>query len=371
MRAVRTMLGFGVLGAVLSAGCLAQQSHGLMTGMNAVNPLRASVADQNALIEQLKAAHVRVVRCGISDDAKGIDFAKRLNAAGIRIELIVTPQFAKDAPSVPYQPKAFPNMWGGHPLSYADPELSRTSFQSLLSQLDANRIELAALELGNEINWTAFNPEFPLPGKGRIFDYKDLSSDPEAKQVAKGYLQYLRVLAVLKEVRDRSTVNGRTPILSAGLSDPGPARVVPGGKEDAVTINATIQYLREHGLDKYVDGYGIHQYPWQTTPQARKTAILNNGLAACGTGAPGQPKPCWITEWGLDNASTSCPLNDKPRAAIAQETMGTFRDMAKSGRVAATIYFSWNSDPWAKQVSASSVYRCGAETETAKIALQP
>ena len=62
---------------------------------------------------------------------------------------------------------------------------------------------------------------------------------------------------------------------------------------------------------------------------------------------------------------------DKPRAAIAQETMGTFRDMAKSGRVAATIYFSWDSDPWAKQVSASSVYRCGAETETAKIALQP
>ena len=52
---------------MLSAGCLAQQSHGLMTGMNAVNPLRASVANQNALIEcRLKAAHVRVVSIAAS-----------------------------------------------------------------------------------------------------------------------------------------------------------------------------------------------------------------------------------------------------------------------------------------------------------------
>ena len=100
------------------------------------------------------------------------------------------------------------------------------------------------------------------------------------------------------------------------------------------------------------------------------TAILNNGLAACGTGAPGQPKPCWITEWGLDNASTSCPLNDKVRAAIAQETMGAIRGLARaegSRRRSA----SWTNPAWAKQVSASSVYRCGAETETAKVALQP
>ena len=49
-------------------------------GVNVVNPLRASVADQNALLDQLKAAKVHVIRCGISNDDEGIDFAKRAAA---------------------------------------------------------------------------------------------------------------------------------------------------------------------------------------------------------------------------------------------------------------------------------------------------
>ena len=36
--------------------------------MNVVNPMRASVADQNAVFNQLEAAHVHVIRCGISND---------------------------------------------------------------------------------------------------------------------------------------------------------------------------------------------------------------------------------------------------------------------------------------------------------------
>jgi hypothetical protein len=32
--------------------------------------MRASVADQNALLRELKAAQVRVIRCGISHDDK-------------------------------------------------------------------------------------------------------------------------------------------------------------------------------------------------------------------------------------------------------------------------------------------------------------
>ena len=68
-----------VLVVALLIGCFGARASQPPTivGVNAVNPLRASVADQNALIAQLKGAHVRVIRCGISNDAKGIDFAKR------------------------------------------------------------------------------------------------------------------------------------------------------------------------------------------------------------------------------------------------------------------------------------------------------
>jgi hypothetical protein len=35
----------------------------MVVGVNVVNPMRASVADQNTLLSQLKAAQVRVIRC--------------------------------------------------------------------------------------------------------------------------------------------------------------------------------------------------------------------------------------------------------------------------------------------------------------------
>jgi hypothetical protein len=54
----------------------------MVVGVNVVNPMRASVADQNALLAQLKAAHVTVIRCGISNDVRhfgGGSFSGRIS----------------------------------------------------------------------------------------------------------------------------------------------------------------------------------------------------------------------------------------------------------------------------------------------------
>ena len=122
-----------------------------------------------------------------------------------------------------------------------------------------------------------------------------------------------------------------------------------------------------HGLDKAVDAYGVHEYPWQNTAQARKASLENNVVARCSAAG----KPCWITEWGYNNASEACPLNDGARAALVNETMNELRHPAKLGRVIGEIYFSWNSDPWATKPSASSVFRCGGLTKSGRIAVTP
>ncbi len=263
-----------LLYAIAGGFLLAPASSGqLEVGVNVVNPMRASVANQNALIDQLKAAHVRLIRAPLSPDDKAIDFVKRVYAQGIRIEFQLSPQFPPNAPTRPYQPKEFPNMWGGHPLSFADPQLSKIYFQSVMDKLEANGIVLAGLELGNEINWTAFNPEFPLPGKGMNFGLDDLYYDPEAKQIAKGYLQYLKILAQLKDVRDHSKLNHHTPIILAGLADDGAEGLRRKSKTDSVSINATVQFLRANGLDKLVDAYGIHTYPVGEHPRTPQNAF--------------------------------------------------------------------------------------------------
>jgi hypothetical protein len=354
--------------ALVSTAAPAENS---VIGVNVVNPLRANLADQDAIIAQLKAAHVRVIRSPLTPDDKAIDFVKRVYAQGIKIEFQLSPQFPPTVPSRPYQPREFPNMWGGHPLSLASPELSKVYFQSVMDQLDANNIVLAGLELGNEINWTAFNPEFPLPGKGMNFGINDLYHDPEAKQVAKGYLQYLKILAELKDVRDRSKLNQHTPIILAGLADDGAEGARPKSKTDSVSINATIQFLRANGLDKLVDAYGIHTYPWESTPARREMHLEKYAVTECRAANSALGKPCWITEWGIPNKDTSCPLNDTARAALVKEIMGDFRALEKQGRLVGLIYFAWNTDPWAKQVDPLSIYRCGTVTESGKLALSP
>jgi hypothetical protein len=350
----------------------------MVVGVNVVNPLRASLSDQNTLLGQLKAAQVHVIRCGISNDDKGIDFAKRASAAGIRIQLIASPEYASGAPSRPYDPAKYPSMWGGHPLSYADPALSKTVFQHLFDSLDTNGITLAGVELGNEINWAAFNPEFPLPGEGKILSLDDLAHDPEGKQIAKGFLRYIEILTVLKEVRDHSRLNKSTPIISAGMvgAEDG-AKLYNNKKEDMVSLSATIAFLRGHGIDALVDAYGVHSYPSSTQPgsavaKAQRLGRLNSvDLAECRAKGAKDGKPCWITEWGFPNADLSCPAKEANRTLLIEELRGDFAVAAAQHRVAGIDYFSWNSDPWSKTTDADSVYRCGSLTESGKQAIAP
>lgn len=349
----------------------------LVVGVNLDNPLRASLAQQNATFAQLKAAGVQVIRNDIKGDLdKGIDFLRRAAAQGIRVQLIVAPEYPPDAPTRPYMPDRFPRMWGGHPLSSADPELSRAAYQKLFAALDAAGITLAGLELSNEINWAAFNRDIPLPGMGKILSREDLRDTPQGQQIAKGFLQYLKVLAALKEERDRSRLNRATPIISAGL-----VAAPEGGKPfnpelDAVSLPATIGFLREHGLDALVDAYGIHTYPSNAQPgdpaaRARRSARLREvDLSQCGTAGSGR-KPCWITEWGFRNRDRTCPGNDAPRAQLVREARTEFAKAAAEGRLVGITYFAWDSEPWAKEPSSLSIYRCGGLTESGRLAISP
>jgi hypothetical protein len=269
-------------------------------------------------------------------------------------------------------------MWGGHPLSYADPALSKAYFQTFIDKLEANGIVLSGIELGNEINWAAFNPEFPLPGEGKILSLGDLYHDPEGMQVAKGFLQYLKILAVLKDVRDHSRLNRKTPIITAGFvgAEDG-AKLYNNKKEDMVGLSATIGFLRANGLDSLVDAYGIHTYPSASQPgnpaAAAKMAAHFTGvdLAECRPEGTTGGKPCWITEWGFKNADTACPVDDASRTLLVQEMRVNFEKAAAQGRLKGILYFAWNSDPWAKKQDLLSIYRCGAITQGGREAIKP
>lgn len=335
---------------------------GCNVGTNVNSFQNFDAAEQENIVQQLVTSGVRCVRTSLRPDDKNIHLAKELQDKGIGLVLVAGAEFLPNAPLRPADTER--HMRSAHPLSWADLGASRVSYQSLFDKLDANGIVLAAIELGNEINWTDFNGDFPIPGEGKAFSLEDLSRDPEAQQVARGFLQYLKLLAALKEVRDHSKLNQHTPIISAGMA------AVTGGAwqqklgVDGVSIPATYAYLRAHGLDNLVDGYGVHYYPPEVKPGDRAAAAQRQSVLDNDIFPPGNAKPYWLTEWGFSSTATSSDA-DQLRTRSVTEMRSYFQRLFQQRRLGGIFWYVWN------EPDRSSIYRNGALLEAGKRAVAP
>jgi hypothetical protein len=348
------------VGTVLFSASAAGAQEAII-GVNVINPYVLAVSEQDAMLDAIHASGISVIRASITLDDKGVDYAERAWKHGVKIEWLI------------YRFGGY-DRFGKNPLSAADPNQFRATFQPILDRLEAKGIVLAAFELGNEINLSGTNPEFVKPaGRARQLSLAELENDPEGQKVAQGFRQYLKILTVLKDMRDHSKLNHATPIMTAGLGtydqDDG---VLPGwAKGDIVGIHTTLSYLRAHGLDNLVDAYAVHIYPdtkhgGADAAALRKDRIARYDLADCRPSASGEGKPCWVTEWGIDNPAAECPIDDAPRAQFIKEIMGDFRPYVRQGRVAGLVYFAWNS---VGPVMASGLWRCGGLTDAGRLAV--
>jgi hypothetical protein len=332
-----------------------------IVGANVFDEGMTSQKEQDAELQQLNDAGVKVIRTGLGKSSMYLitEAFKR----GIGTVAIVYPFYGSKA-----QPKG---SWSRVPLSEVKPEEFRAWFKPMLEQLDAAGVHLTAIEFGNEINTAGYNGDIPKPGSGRVLGITDLNNpqDPEGPAVAQSFRVYLQLMANLKQILQTSSANKATPILSAGLADWG----LPGPKSwnntVGVSIPDTIEFLRQNGLDNLADGYGVHVYPSSDprTPLAVRTAQLSQNIfVACKPGT----KPCWLTEWGVSNPGHTCPNPDDDRVRTIKNQREAFRPFASQGRLAAIIYFPWTGFPGAP-VDPNAIFRCGQLSNSGKLALAP
>lgn len=331
-------------------------------GVNVNSFQNFSAAEQQVIVSQLQRSGVRFVRTSLRPDDKNMKLAKTLESDGIGLVLVTGPVFSANAPLRPADPKRF--MRSAMPLSYADPERSRAYYQTVFAKLDAYGVTLAGVEFGNEINWPDFNGDFPVPGQGRAFTLADLSHDPEAKRVARGFLAYLQVLAILKQVRDHSRLNRHAPIISAGMATGSGGAWQQKLQLDSVPIPTTYAFLRAHGLDHLVDGYGVHTYPPQVKARDEAAAAQRSAQLDEDVFPPGNAKPYWVTEWGFPSIASSS-AEDQNRARSVAEMRGYFLRIFRQGRLGGLFWYVWN------EPDRNSIYRGGGIMEAGKRAIAP
>jgi hypothetical protein len=360
-----------LLGVWLPLGALAgnvAHAGNIIVGVHVNNIESMTEQQQDALVALLRQHGVKTVRTGIGGAFN--HFIIGAHRANIGTLAGVPPTAASKAHwhRVGNTPDA---PWVGPSLTDADPEKFKAWLGAALAPLETAGVPLTAFELGNEINLSGENGDLPVPpaGQARELGLADLKNpnDPDGRAVAASYRAYLRVMAALKDVRDHSAVNRRTPIITAGLSDTGPPGKQPSWKVDSVSIPATIEFMRENGLDDLVDGYGVHFYPSNYDPNTpvreRIHGLEERALAPCT-----RAKPCWLTEWGFANPNLSCPIQDEVRLKLFRTEREAFKTFVNEGRLAAAILYNWESKP---RFEYPSVFRCGALTEAGKLALSP
>ena len=169
-----------------------------------------------------------------------------------------------------------------------------------------------------------------------VFNSFPNPKDQEGSTVATGYRAYLKVMATLKDLRDHSRLNAQTPILfgMSAVGFKGNARQPGTTLPDAVGVTESIQFMRQNGLDSLVDGYAVHAYQSgdpKISASGRAQLLDQTGvLAACTLCT----KPCWITEWGFNNPSQSCPRDDSSRVTPVQEERDAIKQFAAREQVA-------------------------------------
>lgn len=335
----------------------------VIVGINVVGVQQMNEQQQDALIEQLVQNGVNTVRVGIGE--KFNRFIVSAYQHGIGAVVIIYPN--EGNPNARKRPAdaAVGLKYAQSGLSDADPMKFKTLFGKQLAPLEDAGVRLTAFELGNEINGPFFNGDFlPAQASGRVLGIEDLTNpnDPEGQAITASYLGYLKIVAALKEMRDHSKLNQGTAIISAGLADGG----LPGRKQgqtlDGVSIPATLEFLIQNGLNKLVDGYGVHVYPSREArgPVPALIDYLNKDAFAMCTPA----KPCWLTEWGFSNHNKSCPVDDQGRMQQVGATRAALKHFAEQGRLAASIVYSWNDGE-------KGMFRCGALTDAGQLALSP
>jgi Glycosyl hydrolase catalytic core len=366
------------LGLFYAVAAPAARAGPVTVGVNVEDIKNPKITDaqQDALIEQLQQNGVTTIRTGMLNsgmlDPKFARFIIGAYKHGIKTILLIYPKQGGSREHLAPANAAVGRPWGADALTDSDPEGFRKWLTPQLAALDAAGVTLQAIELSCEFNTSGFNGNLPEPGSGRVLGLSDLNNpnDAEGRAAAASYLAYLKILAVLKVGRDHTQANRTTPVISGGLANVGMPEPQSYNKLLAVSMPDTIEFLRQHGLDDLVDGYGVHIYPSGDPRQSisdRIAKLRSLYLPNCRQGT----KPCWVTEWNIDNSNKSCPLDETQRVRAMQMERAAIKQFADQGRVATLIWYTWNGSAFGQTETGDSVVRCGTLTPAGKLALSP
>jgi hypothetical protein len=170
---------------------------------------------------------------------------------------------------------------------------------------------VAGIEVGNEMNWSAFNGDLPLAAKGQVIsDLSQLAPETGSRFEA-GMAAYAKAMQIVKTAV--SSQGAHIPVVAGALADID-ARFVASSGATLVDPDLARSLLNAQGAFHDADAIGVHLYePLQlNVDAASRSGMIAQKLDACDTPALGG-QPCWITEYGIAQWHSKCDIADDDR----------------------------------------------------------
>jgi len=351
-----------ILALALSWGAIARLALATeLIGVNQTGLGWMPAEQRKVIISNMQRNGVRVVRIPLHQPfEKVLDAIAEMSAHDIRVVLVISlnqkPYFA---PSAPMRP-GYDRVETAYPLSQIDPDRFRDAFGAVWAELERRRLPLLAVQGGNEINWT-FNGDVPVRrerGTGAV--HTDPQRQPWGAAFEQGLDRYIDIARTVKALRDGSQINRDAKVLAAGLARIQPSFAATMGVQ-SVDPATTLHLLAMRGLDRIIDARAMHLYPQPSDSPEQRQKALDSALSDCEVDGPS--KGCWLTEWGFNSLSRSCPDDDSLRKVLVEETRRAIDQAAARGWLVSALYFEWEGK------TPRSVWRCGRLSPAGRIAI--
>lgn len=332
----------------------------LRVGVNRVNLAWLSRQDQEKILKEIAASGAGDVRLSLSRPVgKSIEALEIANQLGLRILLEIQLTNKSYYPEAAQPRTGHGRTWDIHRLSDLDLDLYRKGLREALQRIDDLGIKIVAIEPGNEINLGGYNGDLLIYRKPGARTPRSVADLKNRAAFERGLDRYIAALDITKEEIEATTHSRDAIIVSAGLSDMSATWADQRGME-RLDPAEVIALLRERGLDRVADAYGIHIYAGRKSASALD-ARVERVLEFCRPTDVG--KPCWVTEWGVANADRSCPTQDRGWEASVRAMREAFDDLAQARRLDAIYYYDWDTQ------NVFSLWRCGTLSPAGEAAL--
>ena len=319
-------------------------------GINRVNLAWLSRADQERVLKDIAASGITHVRLSLSRPVdKSIDAIEIADRLGLKILLEIQLGNKDYYPAAAAPRTSFGRIWDVQRLSDLDLGLYRAQLRSALRRIDGMGIRIDAVEPGNEINYSAYNGDLIVYEKPGRRTPRNASEVADRSAFERGLEAYVAAVRITREELQATAHNQEALLISAGLSDVGTSEADHRGME-RLDPGEFISLLQKRRIDRLVDAYGIHVYPGRKD-EAALARYVTTLLGFCRP--EGEGKPCWVTEWGIANTASTCPIDDREREAAVRAVRRSFAELMEKGRLKAAFYYDWDTQP------VYSVWRCG------------